>query len=1585
MDLKQIQDKIIELKQKYDDIPLEAASTLHDKVQLAWCVETLEKLSQIVTNADTNKTEKLAAIEVFLRLNWERVQDTFLSSTASPHLDVANLLIDIAEFVATEKDKECIIIESESVPTELDQINFDGCASACIRVNGREVAPSFLSRDSILHVEQLPADFTGYVRCKNEADQDRKALYYIDKRKGLSIQLHLRQSDLDKFDEDLVDGTSLSPASIAKAKEALNHPRIPNQLYFAHKQKGEIFSLQAKAEQLDQFDGSLQDDPRRKRPLQEIQGFSLEEIRKRMATVPLGLLMPTLQLTSYADRYPDLGTDTRGVLRTHILDTGGCDLHLMSELPASFEQYKNSYIFIKKDETSELYYVKSDGVCELAQIDDFDLFEEQIKAIKNKEDTQLHLNERQIKEIVTSNGGHTHTTRRFLLPVAELAELAGGQREQGLLNPYTDPAVGSPYYSIDSEQGRRLIEHSAVTRNIHAKIQAYEALAHDRSNLLGQLNQFCEQLNANSAAGRGREDNAAGGAYPAIIAFMGYYASLTPCGLQVKKEVPTADNLGLPDGRTLGYVLVKPNEDSFEGAQLYFINTLDGDNPIKPICDAQTPLRFGLLLVKVDTLHEQVFSKEQPSVIFDKETSKYYLYGKPAGEDWKLTELDAEAVSSLFPEDCAAERERPLGNVPTEIYEEIAKKNAHAETLPQCLKTLHSDEDSASPIESGSFEQLMMLSAMTGHSYLKAPSHIPPKLLKEINLLFDLVIDPTSNVNATENLATCIATRRDALMAAMIGHDSELAAISLSGTRKEELVAKASSELAIAKTDLETAIESPLTLDGRDSLGITSTLLKSFGIEISLTNIQDMNLFCTLQPDEIKSILQGNEPLRTEIIIILGFQEDDGNVEVNEAALGNLVALCIDLTPDRLRAFFSVMSKDIMKSLKTLKGFAELLVSLPPEKCRILCESMKEGFSELNTTAHDFKEAFAKLSPTQRPIFWEAIKEGLLEIIQSGSDFSTVIEPLSEDQRTALLDAMNAKLPEIIQSGSDFRDALELLSEVQRAALLDTMNAKLPEIIQSGSDFKDALELLSVEQRIVLFHAMQNKLPEIIRNSAHFRDALKFLPEVQRTIIFERLKEELPSKITLLNHLSDVLKQLTVVQGSIILSQIQGKLSAFFNAPHTIGSCLMSYPPEQCGIVVNAIKDILDAKITSSFELTQLLQYLGEDNFSIVVDAMKDKLPNIIRNRKEIHDVLDRLRPGTCSIMVEAMNDILAQRIQSMDDFDNASAGLSIENRSILTSAMKDELPRWIRSAIDIACILNDLPQDQRSSFLEAIKDNLPLMIKSGTGLWHVLKHLTPDQRNFVFKAIIPGLPLMIHSAVDLNKTLEHLTELQRSHLFPTMTEMLSTIPYNNNEFNSSLEYIPKNQLAEFFVAILAREGNLTRIGLEDFFKATRALSPEDLHRVLLETKDQLPFLIPSVEPFIQEVIQNMEPDEKSRYFKAMAPVLSGLIQSPGDVDALAVALTSEIDKVKITLLRTLVSKPPIDPNQIALIISSDEPEKLLLLDARREDMHRMKADLANLRQAAPHTEAIAAVHIEEDGQHQDGAKEEAGADTPTA
>lgn len=85
----------------------------------------------------------------------------------------------------------------------------------------------------------------------------------------------------------------------------------------------------------------------------------------------------------------------------------GCDLHLMSELPNTSDQYLNSYLYVRKNDAQKLYYVQFDGEYEKAEIKNIHLFEKQINSLKSKDESKLYLSEHQIEEFITSNGGHT--------------------------------------------------------------------------------------------------------------------------------------------------------------------------------------------------------------------------------------------------------------------------------------------------------------------------------------------------------------------------------------------------------------------------------------------------------------------------------------------------------------------------------------------------------------------------------------------------------------------------------------------------------------------------------------------------------------------------------------------------------------------------------------------------------------------------------------------------------------------------------------------------------------------------------------------------------------------------------------------------------------------------------------------------------------------------------------------------------------------------------------------------------------------------------------------------------------------------
>ncbi len=127
---------------------------------------------------------------------------------------------------------------------------------------------------------------------------------------------------------------------------------------------------------------------------------------------------------------------------------------------------------------------------------------------------------------------------RYLLPVKLLTELTLAAEAVKLGNPYFDYSANSAGACfVCAEELMRLTTHSPLTQAVWDKKLAYDALARDKSNLLGQLSQLCLQLAINSKHGLGQELNAASGAYPAIIAFTEYFDKL---GDAVKATIPAS-------------------------------------------------------------------------------------------------------------------------------------------------------------------------------------------------------------------------------------------------------------------------------------------------------------------------------------------------------------------------------------------------------------------------------------------------------------------------------------------------------------------------------------------------------------------------------------------------------------------------------------------------------------------------------------------------------------------------------------------------------------------------------------------------------------------------------------------------------------------------------------------------------------------------------------------------------------------------------------------------------------------------------------------------------------------------------------
>lgn len=307
---------------------------------------------------------------------------------------------------------------------------------------------------------------------------------------------------------------------------------------------------------------------------------------------------------------------------------------------------------------------------------------------------------------------------------------------------------------------------------------------------------------------------------------------------------------------------------------------------------------------------------------------------------------------------------------------------------------------------------------------------MPAPLKNEIDKLIELASNPEANINATENIETCIATRRSVLINHARGHEATLNAIAVGGVRKESLLGEATARLKAAIDSLDKALEIETHEGGHDHLSLNCHLLEELGLNFSVSSIQDLNVFTALSADEMSELLV-NPTLAYQLISTIG-------------SLENLVIWILDLSLDKTHALLSGTQEAVVKRLITSpQNLSALLISLDIEKCATICHAMKNELPKIIKNGVSFRVVLQYLTPEQRTAVYDAMKEDLPTIIKSIVDLSNVLEYLAPEQCSAMIDVLKHEWPKMIKSVTEFLYIGRYLRLAQRLAILDAMGSKI--------------------------------------------------------------------------------------------------------------------------------------------------------------------------------------------------------------------------------------------------------------------------------------------------------------------------------------------------------------------------------------------------------------------------------------------------------------------------------------------------------------------------------------------------------------
>lgn len=580
----------------------------------------------------------------------------------------------------------------------------------------------------------------------------------------------------------------------------------------------------------------------------------------------------------------------------------------------------------------------------------------------------------------------------------------------------------------------------------------------------------------------------------------------------------------------------------------------------------------------------------------------------------------------------------------------------------------------------------------------KTKEQIPPEVKEQIDILLMLSDDKNKNSNATENLDTCIRTRRKKLEAAInLGtNETILKQLGLTEASLQTLADEKKLHWDKCKKEFEQAfMEHRYT--GADALSLNRSLLKALRVPCSVSSINDLNELLKLNPNELEDLFQDPQIQQN---IIDQFKD-----------IETFVLFIHELPNSKLELFLSYFGMKLAKKLiEEPKDLSSLLISFENdlERCQVLCKFIKGALPDFS--AFNLFHAFQPLSLEERSIVLETIKEKLPELIQNGYDFQLILSALStEPQKIILFESVFEKLPGFINSPDQLGYLLSSIPKQLNAPLFETLKAGLSGFINDARDFVIVFLSLSENQRTYLFSTLREALPALISVEGGFCEALEPLPEEPVTALFEVMKNYLNEIIKGPTNLLATLKPFLPKQRTEVLETVKESLPKLITNAQSF--CAF-YSLDEGHSVFDAMRHKFPELIKDVRGFCEVLKLLDSEQKRFVCEVMKEKMPELIQDVFSFYDVLQPFTPEERSAVFEGIKQKLPEILYDVEDFCSALRALPQALYPAALEAMKTKLPELIEVAYHLETALEFLPPTNHELFLEIIKEKLPHIIK---------------------------------------------------------------------------------------------------------------------------------------------------------------------------------------------------------------------------------------------------------------------------------
>lgn len=797
---------------------------------------------------------------------------------------------------------------------------------------------------------------------------------------------------------------------------------------------------------------------------------------------------------------------------------------------------------------------------------------------------------------------------------------------------------------------------------------------------------------------------------------------------------------------------------------------------------------------------------------------------------------------------------------------------------------------------------------LTFNSYYQVLSEdekarIPADLRVEIELLINLASNPEANLNATETIETCIATRRERLERNMRGNEETLSGIGLTGETRVALLRESQALFVAAKQTLITALNTKTYLSGQDVHGVTQALLRALDVTFSISSQTDLETIKTLMPTEITALM-ADETIKQQFLdqidtienlVIFAIETSPDKLKTLFQSIGpllfaqkiihprDLVALLISLNPERIEVIVEALQDNI--AAMPINVIGRMMRSLAPESCGAFLRGMQKLLPTLIRTADDVAALISSLPNEQRTNVFLILKDDLLTIIKSGADMESLFSKLLPEESATVFRIIEPHLSSIIKEATDLSKALSYCTSEQRTAIITALHDVIPTLIKTGNDFKIIYENLSPEQKDSIFTTVQEKISTIVTTSADLKNVLEFLSDEQRNIVFMSMKDRLSPMITNLGELYNLMLYLTPTQFASILPAIEDKLPRIIHSGENLLSVLYRLPEMERTVVLTKMRDHLSSLRMSPNYLREMNELLTSEQRMILLHGLKDKFPTLINSLPDLRISLTHLDPAGCVFIMTQLKPKIPQLIRNFTDLKYALDYLFIASlRTAVLNTLTTNLPAIVTSLQDLNDLVNFLNPDQCLIALTAIKQNIPRIIRNTIELQNILRFLPEDKISAILASIGDSLPLIIKTPTDLKNIF---TYLKPTHYIPILSKLVDNLPSmfkTGQELVRFLnEKVPSANIAQALIAIKASLPAIINTA-KDLANTLMLLPSESLKTLVFEAvKDKLPLLATTKEDLVI-TISGFTPEQCAIALRIMQAQIPTLLKTTEDL-----------------------------------------------------------------------------------------------------